>query len=101
MCISISQEQWGKTNAILTCIAAELHTHGFFHHKTLERHCGFLVYISQTYPAMVPYLNGIHLMLDSWRPWHRHDGWKINTHDVAAALQERGLDPHLCLTMPP
>jgi hypothetical protein len=34
-------------------------------HTSLESDRGFLIYVSQTYPSMVPYLKGIHLTLDS------------------------------------
>jgi hypothetical protein len=34
------------------------------------------VYISWMYPSIVPYLKGIHLTLDSWRPNCVTDGWK-------------------------
>jgi hypothetical protein len=54
-----------------------------FCHKTLERQRGFLVYVTHTYPSLVPYLKGIHLTLDSWRPWRDSDGWKA--HDLVAA----------------
>ena len=37
---------------------------------------GFLLYVTRTYPSMVPYLKGIHLTLDSWRPQRDSEGWK-------------------------
>mmetsp|Transcript_13380 Transcript_13380/g.19133 ORF Transcript_13380/g.19133 Transcript_13380/m.19133 type:complete len:439 (-) Transcript_13380:1232-2548(-) len=45
-------------------------------HKKGEATRGFLVYVSRTYRAMVPYLKGLHLSLDSWRPGRDEDGWK-------------------------
>lgn len=42
----------------------------------LESARGFLIYISLTYTAMVPYLKGLHLMIDGWRPQRDQDGWK-------------------------
>ena len=30
---------------------------------------GLLVYVSRTYRDMNPYLKGVHLTLDSWRPY--------------------------------
>ena len=44
--------------------------------KNLERGRGFLVYLSRTYPSIVPYLKGIHLSIDSWRPHRDKAGWK-------------------------
>jgi len=46
-------------------------------YKTLESYRGFLIYVAQTYTTLVPYLKGIHLTLDSWRPNQDDDGWKI------------------------
>lgn len=34
------------------------------------------MYVSRTYSAMVPYLKGLHLTLDSWRPDRDEDGWR-------------------------
>ena len=45
--------------------------------KQLERIVGFLVYVSQTYTCMVPYLKGIYLTLNSWRNGCDKDGWVI------------------------
>jgi hypothetical protein len=47
-------------------------------HKLAEKYRGFLVYVSRTYTSMVPYLKGIHLSLDSWRPDRDEDGWRIS-----------------------
>lgn len=43
----------------------------------LESHRGFLIYLVQTYPAVDPYLKEIHLMLDSWQPWRKDNGWRM------------------------
>jgi len=45
-------------------------------HKSLENKRGFLIYVTRTYPSMVPYLKGIHLTLDGWRPGRDVEGWK-------------------------
>jgi hypothetical protein len=47
-----------------------------FNHKLLEQYRGFLVYVTRTYPIMVPYLKGLHLTLDSWRKGSAAKGWK-------------------------
>ena len=54
--------------------------------KALERHCGFLVYISHTYPAFVPYLSGTYLTLESWRPSRKENGWKMSMWEIRAAM---------------
>ncbi|MFN9978697.1 MAG: hypothetical protein ACK53Y_02225, partial [bacterium] len=57
--------------------------------KTLEKHRGFLVYVGRTYPVLVPYLKGIHLSLDSWRPWRKEDGWKLTQAEIKQAMSEK------------
>jgi hypothetical protein len=55
-------------------------------HKEAELYRGFLVYMSRTYPAMVPYLKGIHLTIDSWQTNGDKEGWK-NTSTVEAKCE--------------
>jgi hypothetical protein len=43
----------------------------------LERVRGFMVHMVRSYPALNPYLKGIHLTLCSWMPGRDKDGWKI------------------------
>jgi hypothetical protein len=56
----------------------------------LEKYRGVLVYLGWTYPALVPYLKGIHLTLDSWREWRREDGWKMSSKEIRAYKIEKG-----------
>ena len=61
--------------AILAKWWALLDTHGgeppkeepLLSHKELQSDRGFLVYVTRTYPAMVPYLKGFHLTIKMWR----------------------------------
>jgi len=48
---------------------------GCIHHKLAKKYRGFLVYVSRTYN--VPFLKGLHLMLDKWRENREEDGWKL------------------------
>ncbi|CAJ1960069.1 unnamed protein product [Cylindrotheca closterium] len=76
--VFVSQEKWDKTKLQVKEIAEELSgsTLGSLKHKALERKRGFLIYVTRTYPTMVPYLKGIHLTLDAWRPGRDDEGWK-------------------------
>jgi hypothetical protein len=62
---------------------------GHMLHKTAESLRGFLVYVARTYKAMVPYLKGIHLSLDSWRANRDEDGWRI-TNTVEPKVETTG-----------
>lgn len=46
----------------------------FEYKEELEQGRGFLVYLSQTYTSIIPYLKGIHLDLDGWRGGKDQDG---------------------------
>ncbi len=46
-------------------------------HKGLSADRGFLVYVTRTHPAMVPYLKGFHLTLEMWRGGRDTKGWKL------------------------
>jgi hypothetical protein len=46
-------------------------------HKELLSDRGFLVYVTRTYPAMVPYLKGFHLTIEMWQGSRDTEGWKL------------------------
>ncbi len=37
--------------------------------------------VTQTYPAMVPYLKGFHLTIEMWRGGGDPEGWKLKASD--------------------
>ena len=87
--ITVSQEKWEKTQRILLWLRTALEEDpSRIPFKQLESERGFLVYITRTYPAAVPYLKGVHLTLDSWREGRDEDGW-------AVAQQVREVEEHL------
>jgi hypothetical protein len=61
-------------------------------HKELLSNRGFLVYVTRTYPAMVPYLKGFHLTIEMWRGGRDPEGWKLRPGD-ASALGEDASTP--------
>ena len=50
-------------------------------HKELLSDCGFLVYVTRTYPEMVPYLKGFHLTIEMWRGGRDEEGYKLKDID--------------------
>ena len=50
-------------------------------HKELLADPGFLVYVTRTYAAMIPYLKGFHLTVEMWRGGRDAEGWKWKNHD--------------------
>ena len=69
---------------------------GALEFKVLESWRGYLIYVSRTFPVMVPYLKGIHQTLDSWRPNRGADGWKLKQRDID--LLWRGSDDPTSIT---
>ena len=65
---------------------------GFIHFKTTEKLVGFIVYVCQTYSALVPYLKGIYLTLNSWRNYRDNEGWVTSEGKLAARREEKKRD---------
>ena len=86
--VNCTQEKWDKTKGYLLSIHEVISGSDLINHKMLERIRGFLLYVTKTYPAMVPFLKGIHLTLDSWRPGRDSDGWRLTMSEMLA----RGAD---------
>ena len=49
---------------------------GFLIHKIAEKYVGYLVHISATYDAIFPYLCGLYMTMNRWRPGRDEDGWR-------------------------
>jgi hypothetical protein len=94
--VKVTQERWDKTRKMVHDIWQEYSDRqtefpvevlgedsaGGLNHNQLERRKGFLVYVVQAYPSLVPYLKGIHLTLNSWRSGRNEDGWKQTRADM-------------------
>ncbi len=79
-----SKEKWAKMRGILEKWRAALLTlTPTFSHKELLSNQGFLVYVTRTYPAMVPYLKGFHLTIEMWRGGCDFEGWKLKASNVS------------------
>ncbi len=86
-----SVEKWAKMRAILdkwwVILLAEKKPK--LPHKELLSDQRFLVYVTRTYPAMVPYLKGFHLTIEMWRGGQNAEGWKrksTNDEDNDASI---------------
>jgi hypothetical protein len=75
-------EKWERMKGILRkCEAALVPSFPYLDHKELLSDRGFLVYVTRTYPAMVPYLKGFHLTIEMWRGSRDADGWREREAD--------------------
>jgi hypothetical protein len=95
---SIAQDRWDKAKRILERVHAEVSdtqgSEGRIAFRQLRKDTGFLMYVAQTYPAMVPYMKGFYLTLYGWRSDRDSDGWKLNAQLLAHQLEQEG-DEHL------
>jgi hypothetical protein len=61
-------------------------------HKELLANRGFLVYVTRTYPAMVPYLKGFHLTIEMWQGGRDAKKWKLEGGDDSSISSGMDLD---------
>jgi hypothetical protein len=50
---------------------------------------GFLIYVVRTYPWLNPYIKGLHLTVDSWRPGREASGFKLRGKELERAMAIR------------
>jgi hypothetical protein len=79
VCVLTSTEKWAKVKNILDKWWKLVSSRGTLKlsHKELLSDCGFLVYVTRTYPPMIPYLKGFHLTIEMWRVGQDAEGWKL------------------------
>jgi hypothetical protein len=93
--VFVSEEKWKKTKAIVDRLVAVEEANRLGSQTGLETakllsDRGFLIYVSRAYPAMVPYLKGLHLTIDSWSSKRDPDGWRRTNAQVEAYLAHKG-----------
>ena len=97
VCVLTSVEKWLKLKVILAKWWDRLRDGRSekriqLDHKELLSDWGFLVYVTRTYPAMVPYLKGFHLAIEMWRGGRDLEGWKLRDGEVDVTAQDQSLD---------
>lgn len=71
------QDKWTKAKHYVARLSEVQRDSNTFNHAELESIRGFLIYVLRTYPAFTPFLKGLHLTLDRWRPSRDQEGWKV------------------------
>ncbi len=73
-----SQDKWDKMKDICHFWLSQLRD-GIMalEFKRLQSDRGFMVYTTQAYPSMKPYLKGFHLSLEAWHGGQDAEGWKL------------------------
>jgi hypothetical protein len=74
--VCCTKEKWDKAKGLIINLLESVRTRSQLDQKQLETIRGLMVHIQQMYPAITPYLKGMHLAIDSWRPGKYAEGWK-------------------------
>jgi hypothetical protein len=90
ICGMVSQEKWEKTKRLISEML-EMVSKDYYPLARLLQIRGFLMYVVRTYPWINPYMKGMHLTIDSWRPLRGLDGYKLQGKELENALA-LGLD---------
>lgn len=85
--VTCGADKWCKAQRLLRDLAEELSQSPRLHHKSLEQRRSFFVHLQWTYPCITPFLQGIHLTVDIWRPGCDSDGWKLPPSSFDADME--------------
>ena len=83
----VSQEKWDKTKWLIQEMVIMVEQDCLPLARLLQIQ-GFLmyVYVVCMYPWINPYMKGLHLTIDSWRPFRGVDGFKLRGKELENAL---------------
>ena len=85
---TVSQEKWEKAQGLVLELYDMLSCEEGLSVKRLEEIRGFLNYLARTYRWMAPYLKGLHLTIDIWRPGRDAEGWKLSRFMMDRAVHK-------------
>jgi hypothetical protein len=71
----VSQEKWDKTKSLIEELRDMIPKGPLIFQWSLEIR-GFLMYVIQMYVWLNPYIKGMHLTIDSWRPGRAEDDFQ-------------------------
>lgn len=86
-------EKWTKAKAMVQEVMEMIRKDpNKLNRKRLESIRGFLLYVVRTYPALKPYMMGLHLTIDGWRPDRDEDGWRLSAIEIDLKFSEKDQD---------
>jgi hypothetical protein len=83
--ILVSRKKWAKAKRLLATLQELVLASEWVDHKVLEIIRGFLVYVAHTYKPLTPFLMGLHMSIDGWRPGRDDEGWRLRQAEVEAS----------------
>jgi hypothetical protein len=75
--VLVSRKKWAKAKQLLENLHGLVLASEWVDHKVLERTRGFLVYVARTYKPITPFLMGLLMTIDGWRPGRDEEGWRL------------------------
>jgi hypothetical protein len=85
VCDMVSKEKWEKTQQFVRELATMLEQEFLLLHCLLVIR-GFLNYVVRMYTWLNPYIKGLHLRINSWRPGRETSGFKLKRKDLEHAM---------------
>jgi hypothetical protein len=97
--IVVSRKKWFKAKGLLAMLHELVLALEWVDHKVLEIIRGFMVYVDCTYKPLTPFLMGIHMSIEGWRPGRYDEDWRLRQTQVEASRDsdeegdDEGLNP--------
>ena len=85
VCGMVLQEKWDKTKRLIAKLE-EMVALDCLPLTRLLQIRAFLMYVVHMYPWINPYTKGLHLTINSWRPFRGPDGFKLRGKELASML---------------
>jgi hypothetical protein len=85
--VLLSMKKWAKANQLLATLHDLVFASEWVDHHVLERIRGFLVYVARTYKPLTPFLMGLHMTIDGWRPGRDEEGRRLREAERASSRE--------------
>jgi len=91
--VKVSQDKWDKARSYVAELSTQLASGNLLDRKSLEIYRGFFIHLQRTYPTITPFLKGLHLTIDGWRPGRDENMWKLPPSDRLSWTADTGWIP--------
>ncbi len=85
VCRMVSKEKWEKAKSFIRELVEMLKRDRLPLQRLLSIR-GFLIYVVRTYTWLNPYINCLHLRIDSWRPGRGESGYMLRGKELERAM---------------
>ena len=90
---TVAQEKWGRGRAMIKDLLSQCKSapdrRPQLKRKELERSAGFLIHLAMTFDDITPFMKGIYLTLNAWRPQRDSEGWRLSDKKWKRVLFDR------------